>query len=430
MNQHIGFQGGVLNRWPQAVNPPQDIPASQLLSQKIEDLSRQLSTLQLRNKQFSQDILLQSHLYAGTISNNIVPYSVPQHAPNTYTNMTLQTRDPTAQQHNTMSRLEAIEELSRRLQARELRTALTNHCLSPIAPQDTPPQAIANPSSYLDFHNLANANHCDEMRYNPYPMAGGESAYYPLAATPHLPISGTSFAPGQFAGSIPVATPFIPRIPLVPQIQLPARPPEVTAQRFHLYGDCSESLPLTVMSNIWKMTGTSEVRSVAVFVTKLRSALSIPEDGPIRASIRLRDPCLNCKSLMQRLPETVAILGGSGYSHNICWTMGNKPAYVSGVHTTPQVGYPPRGYDNFSLSAAYGANQEQIFAVLEVYALSHRSPFLSANLRDSLVEVWCALVVPYRYAYISLGFIGLLSCVTWPERKLRSVLPWSTETMV
>lgn len=117
--------------------------------------------------------------------------------------------------------------------------------------------------------------------------------------------------------------------------------------------------------------------------------------------VRLRDPCLNCESLMQRLPGTVNMLAASGWSQDISWVAVNQPACVpGGLRSTLGASYEMSGRYEFSLSAAYRATREEIYSTLEVCTLANGNPFIfSADIKRYLADLWYSFVVPYRYVF-------------------------------
>lgn len=219
---------------------------------------------------------------------------------------------------------------------------------------------------------------------------------------------------------------YIPQMPLAPTIQSSNQYQCVTTPRYHEYGDCGESLPLAVMKKLSTLAGRAEVRSVAAFTAKLRCISSVPEDGTIKESIRLRGPCLNCKSLMRQFPATVNVLAASGWSDNIQWVGGYQSAYVSEVPPAHpfQTTYTPSCNIDFSLSAAYGATKEGIYVILKIYTLSNKNPFIPTDTRKNLVDLWYDFIVPCRYVHFNaLSFVIVLS---YMESSQAEVVFWAS----
>lgn len=308
-----------------------------------------------------------------------------------------QISDPMQLPQQIMNHSQQIADLSRQLRISQSQSIQINQDLSHLPLQqsftNSPfPYPVPQNAQYSNpFHN--------QSLYPLYQTAGNNSAYYPAASIPSPPMSALEFAPKQWAGGLPNG--FAPQPvfgPLTPKPQ-PLGSPAVSG--YHQYGDCGESLPLAVMTNLLKLTGRAEVRSVSAFTTKLRSMAFVLEDGPIMVPVRLRDPCLNCESLMQRLPGTVNMLAALGWSQDISWVAVNQPACVpGGLRSTLGASYEMSGRYEFSLSAAYGATREEIYSTLEVCTLANANPFIiSADIKRYLADLWYSFVIPYRYVF-------------------------------
>lgn len=249
-----------------------------------------------------------------------------------------------------------------------------------------------------------------ESLFGPQPTTSDVSdTYRHLAATHISPLSDQEFLFGRSISRLQPLTnnfqqqPFIPQLSPLPNF-LPlqigqAKPPP----RYHEYGDCGETLPLSVMTSGLKWTGSEEIRSVAMYVSKIQAIASIPDDGPIGVPIRLKSPCLNCLSLMGRIPETVRMLAGSGLSHNINWISRNQPVLFSEVQAraayrafSSQAPSVFSSYNDFSVSAAYETTEEGIYAILEACTVSNTNPFLSADQRRYLLQLWEEFIIPFR----------------------------------
>lgn len=300
-----------------------------------------------------------------------------------------------------MNHSQQIADLSRQLRISQSQSIQVNRDLSQMPPYLPLQQNFTN--SPFPYPVPQNARYSDPFHsqspYPFYPTAGNNSAYYPVTSIPSPPMSALEFAPKQWAGGLPNG--FLPQpvsAPLAPKNQ-PSGSPAVSG--YHQYGDCGESLPLAVMTNLLKLTGRAEIRSISVFTTRLRSMAFVLEDGPIMTPVRLRDPCLNCENLMQRLPGTVNMLAASGWSRDISWVAVNQSVRVPGVlRSTLGTSYETSGKYEFSLSAAYGATREEIYSTLEVCTLANANPFIfSADIRRYLTDLWYGFVVPYRYVF-------------------------------
>lgn len=166
---------------------------------------------------------------------------------------------------------------------------------------------------------------------------------------------------------------------------------------YHEYGDCGETLPLPTMVNASKLVGQGEIRSLAVFTSVFRGMSSISRDGPI-PGIRLKDPCLNCKSLMQATPENISILSGTGSGLALDWTIETKAGSVPNVQKLEHgagIGQFPAAY-NLMLSAVYSTTRQEIYHILEVWTVRNTDPSLSAVHKRALATLWLEFVVPFR----------------------------------
>lgn len=209
----------------------------------------------------------------------------------------------------------------------------------------------------------------------------------------HSPLSKVHASPVPPLSSAP--TPFVPPTHPSP-VPLPLHTASASLiPRYHDYGDCGETLPLAAMTRV---TTREEVRSVAVFITKIRTITSITDVEHIRGSIRLRDPCLNCISLMQRAPENVKVLAGSGWSSNITWTEGSSQTVISEEQSKASDRAPSFQALRFPLSDAYEATHEEIYAILEASTVSNTNPFLTTNQKQTLSILWQEFIIPFRYA--------------------------------
>lgn len=308
----------------------------------------------------------------------------------------------------------------------------------PMLLQDIPLHKSAHEIAYNQSHcsvpqSIPHPSHLDgQLPYPLVPFSGYASTYNSLVA-PSYPMSILEpalswWTNGHVSWSNALASPdYIPQMPLAPTIQSSNRYQCVTTPRYHEYGDCGESIPLAVMKKLSTLAGQAEVRSVAAFTTKLRCISSVPEDGTIKESIRLRGPCLNCKSLMQQFPATVNVLAASGWSDNIQWVGGGyQPAYVSEVPPAHpfQTTYTPSCNIDFSLSAAYGATKEGIYAILKIYTLSNKNPFIATDIKKNLVDLWYDFIVPYRYVHFNaLSFVIALSYMKSSQAEVVSWAP-------
>ncbi|PWW75896.1 hypothetical protein C7212DRAFT_352239 [Tuber magnatum] len=181
------------------------------------------------------------------------------------------------------------------------------------------------------------------------------------------------------------------------------------AKPYHEYGDCGETLPLPAMVSATRLLGGGEIRSLAVFTSVFRNMPYITKDGPI-AGMKLKDPCLNCKALMQTIPSEISILAGTGSGCALDWIV-EKAASVSSATTTattpttttpptpipPMVGSTPtpQGY-NLILSTAYSATKQDIYHLLETWTLNNTTPTLPAHQKASLGTLWREFILPFR----------------------------------
>lgn len=179
------------------------------------------------------------------------------------------------------------------------------------------------------------------------------------------------------------------------------------AKPYHEYGDCGETLPLPAMVSATKLLGGGEVRSLAVFTSVFRNMPYITKDGPI-AGMKLKDPCLNCKALMQTIPSEISILAGTGSGCALDWIV-EKAASASTTTTTatttttpptpipPMIGSTPtpQGY-NLILSTAYSATKPDIYHLLETWTLNNTTPTLPEHQKASLRTLWKEFILPFR----------------------------------
>ncbi|CAZ81932.1 unnamed protein product [Tuber melanosporum] len=179
------------------------------------------------------------------------------------------------------------------------------------------------------------------------------------------------------------------------------------AKPYHEYGDCGETLPLPAMVSATKLLGGGEIRSLAVFTSVFRNMPYITKDGPI-AGMKLKDPCLNCKALMQTIPSEISILAGTGSGCALDWIV-EKAASASTTCTTattttapstsvpPMVGSAPtpQGY-NLILSTAYSATKPDIYHLLETWTLNNTTPTLPEHQKASLRTLWREFILPFR----------------------------------
>lgn len=388
-------------------------------SQQIADLSQRLRDSQLKTMQINQNQNppsmpwpprdTQPYLSSQAMSNNQFPNTTSQNAvvpraPRISGSMHLP--------QQIIDYSQQIADLSGQLWASQLQSMQINQDLSSPRPLHQPSQNTTNGP----FPISHNAPYTGPFQ-SPYPFCskvGNTSALYPPVAKSSTPISALGFMSRQWTGSLPNT--FVPpspvtQIPLTPTTQSSCFHP---IPYYHQYGDCGESLPLVAMTNLLRLTGRAEVRSVSAFTTKLREMAFVLENGPIRVPLRLRDPCLNCESLMQRLPGTVNMLAASGWSHDMHWVAVNHPAYAPGTDPPSREFYTSSKNCEFSLSAAYGATREEIYATLEVCTLANTNPFIFANPRKYLADLWYGFIVPYRYAYLP-----LLWSYSTQDRELR-----------
>jgi len=179
------------------------------------------------------------------------------------------------------------------------------------------------------------------------------------------------------------------------------------AKPYHEYGDCGETLPLPAMVSATKLLGGGEVRSLAVFTSVFRNMPYITKDGPI-AGMKLKDPCLNCKALMQTIPSEISILAGTGSGCALDWIVekaASAPATTTAVTTAtappapipPMIGSAPtpQGY-NLVLSTAYSATKPDIYHLLETWTLNNTTPTLPAHQKASLSTLWKEFILPFR----------------------------------
>jgi hypothetical protein len=191
----------------------------------------------------------------------------------------------------------------------------------------------------------------------------------PLVISPFHYSGGAAFIPPNF-------------FPVTPKPQA----------RLYEYGDCSETLPLSVAASFSSPIGPAiEVHSLAAFTSQLCDIKSIAEDGTLDLSIPLKEPCKNCKSLMERIPGRARILAGSGMSDNVQWTVEKRGGNVH----HKQLQHILSGYNGFSYSAAYAANENTIYETLKVWTLQNDGA-LRADVRTNLATMWHEFIAPYR----------------------------------
>ncbi|CUS10994.1 unnamed protein product [Tuber aestivum] len=178
---------------------------------------------------------------------------------------------------------------------------------------------------------------------------------------------------------------------------------------YHEYGDCGETLPLPAMVSATRLLGGGEIRSLAVFTSVFRNMPYITKDGPI-AGMKLKDPCLNCKALMQTIPSEISILAGTGSGCALDWIVEKAvsapsatTAATTPTTTTPPTPIPPmigstptpQGY-NLILSTAYSATKQDIYHLLETWTLNNTTPTLPAHQKASLGTLWREFILPFR----------------------------------
>jgi hypothetical protein len=157
------------------------------------------------------------------------------------------------------------------------------------------------------------------------------------------------------------------------------------------YGDCGETLPLAVAASITSQTGpTTEVRSLAAYTSELCNVGSVTEDGKLKVSIRLKEPCKNCKSLMERIPGSATMLAASGTSQNVQWTTEKRG------NSNGQLQHVLLGYSRFSYSAAYAADEALIYDMLKIWTIGSVGVFVRPDIRENLATMWHEFIVPYR----------------------------------
>lgn len=337
--------------------------------------------------------------------------------------------DPSQLPQQIMSYSQQIADLSRQLRVSQSQIIQINQDLTPMPLHQSFQNLVGSPFPYPVPQNVLYSDPQFHSGQSPYPFCptpGNNSGYYcPATGIPSPPLSALGFTPRQWTGSLPSPTNGFPP----PPVSAPLAPPTqsstgVPIPGYHQYGDCGESLPLAVMTNLFRLTGRAEVRSVSAFTTRLRDMAYILEDGPIMAPVRIRDPCLNCEDLMQRLPRSVGMLAASGWSHDICWVTVNRPAGAPAVRYGFETPYSVSGKCEFSLSAAYGAVREEIYSTLEMCALANGNPFIfSADVNRYLAELWHGFIVPYRYVVVSFFFSPLSSSLLSPLPSPLSLPP-------
>ncbi|RPA99649.1 hypothetical protein L873DRAFT_1767469 [Choiromyces venosus 120613-1] len=182
----------------------------------------------------------------------------------------------------------------------------------------------------------------------------------------------------------------------------------VAAKPYHEYGDCGETLPLPAMVSATKLLGGGEIRSLAVFTSVFRNMPYITKDGPI-AGMKLKDPCLNCKALMQTISPEISILAGTGSGCTLDWivekaaaspTTPSDPSTPTTTTTVPPTidtttTTTPQGY-NLILSTAYSATEADIYHLLETWTLNNTTPSLPARQKSSLGTLWRDFILPFR----------------------------------
>jgi hypothetical protein len=249
-----------------------------------------------------------------------------------------------------------------------------------LPPMYTPAPSMPCYNSFMPRYGPSYANYASPSFYNPPPVYGSNMGYgvYNYGYTPYGPSPAYN------------SPPFYSTPPLY-GVALNSAPTPPISKPYHEYGDCGETLPFPTMLNVCKLAGKGEIRSLAVFSSVFRNMPFIPMDGPI-TGIKLKDPCLNCKALMQTIPNSISVLAGTGAGLALDWTV--EGGLDIKLH---EPSAKPTGYD-LALSAAYSATKAEIYHTLEMWTVRNTSPLLSVSQKQSLATLWKEFIVPFRLA--------------------------------